>query len=122
MIAIVYLLQTHQGWEGLQQRLLGEQYEDGVDGSREQLHQLKLRWNSDCQGATQMFSKASELTDRLNMDVGVDYQLAYQQVENVVRSLQEEQQKAQRVWKWRQSCLEAWLSMHQYAADVAMVS
>jgi len=112
----------HQGWEGLQQHLLAEQFVDGVEGSREQLHQLKLRWNSDCQGATQMFSKASELIVRLNMDVGVDYQLACKQVENVVESLQEEQQTAQGVWQWRQSCLEAWLSMHQYAADVSMVS
>jgi len=112
----------HQGWEGLQQHLLAEQFVDGVDGSREQLHQLKLRWNSDSQAATQMFSKASELIVRLNMDVGVNYQVARKQVENVVRDLQEQQKTAQGVWQWRHSCLEAWLSMHQYAADVAMVS
>jgi len=111
-----------QGWEELNDHLLAEPFVDGVDACQEQLHQLKLRWNSDNQGAAQMFSKASELIIRLKMNIGVDYHLARKQVEKDVRSLREEQQKAQGVWQWRQSCLEAWLSMHQYAADVSMVS
>jgi len=110
-----------RGWSGLKQQLDAEQFADSVDNCNDQLHQLKQRWHSDNQMANQVFSKAAELVARLQLDVGVDYQQARQQMEDHMMRLKDQQQHIDRTWGWRQSCLESWLAMHQFAIDVAMV-
>ena len=107
---------------GLKQQLDAEQFADSVDNCTDQLHQLKQRWNSDSQATIQVFTKAGELVGRLKLNVGLDYQEARQQMEDHVMRLKDQQQHVERTWRWRQSCLEAWLAMHQFALDVAMVS
>ena len=113
-------MQLWRGWVGLKQQLDAEQFADSVDNCNDQLHQLKQRWHIDTQATNQVLTKAAELVARLQLDVG--YQQARQQVEDHVMRLQDQQQHVDRTWHWRQSCLEAWLAMHQFAMDVAMVS
>ena len=106
---------------GLKQQLDAEQFADSVDNCNDQLHQLKQRWHGDNQATAQVFKKAAELVARLQLDVGMDYRQAQQQMEDHVIRLQDQQQHIERTWRWRQCCLEAWLAMHQFAMDVAMV-
>ena len=115
-------MQLWRGWAGLKQHLDAEQFADGVDNCNDQLHQLKQRWHGDTQATNQVFTKATELVARLQLNVGMDYQQARQQMEDHVMRLQDQQQHVERTWRWRRSCLEAWLAMHQFAMDVAMVS
>lgn len=120
VFCFVYL-QLWRGWAGLKQQLDAEQFADSIDNCTDQLHQLKQRWHSDNQAAAQTFTKASELVTRLQLDVGVDYRQAQQQLKDHVMRLKDQHQHVEMTWQWRQSCLEAWLSMYQYALDVAMV-
>ena len=115
-------VQLWRGWAGLKQQLDAEQFADSVDNCNDQLHQLKQRQHSDSQATIQVFIKAGELTGRLQLNVGLDYQQARQQMEDQMMRLKDQQQHVERTWRWRQSCLEAWLAMHQFALDVAMVS
>ena len=115
-------VQLWRGWAGLKQQLDAEQFADSVDNCTDQLHQLKQRWHSDSQATLQVFTIAGELVGSLKLNVGLDYQQARQQMEDHVMRLKDQQQHIERTWRWRQSCLEAWLAMHQFALDIAMVS